>query len=180
MKVILLFLLFFIGWIFPPVFLPASLTTMGVLIAQGFPTVLLVLIVSLGIVTGYLPMWWLVGKIFYKKERPKEHTTNKRTFFRKIYGSVHEIVHTAHNSKQFKILTEYLETKTGKIILFCLMVLLCTPIFSNIIAVLILRKRISLKRMILIASIGETIGAIALVYGGIIVKWITQLVIQTF
>ncbi len=185
-KLLLLFFFFFIGWIFPPVFAPAGFSVMGLLIAQGFPNVLLVIIIALAMITSYLPLWWLAGKILYKHK--KENLTkikvakkkHKETFIRNVYDTISEIIRTALHSEQFRKLTEYLESKTGKWILFSIMVFLCTPILSNVIAVLILRKRISLKRLMLIASIGETIGAFAFVYGGIVIKWITQIVIQSF
>lgn len=186
-KLLLMFFFFFIGWMFPPVLAPAGLSIMGLLIAQGFPNIILVIIISVAMITSYLPIWWLAGKILYKhkkedrlalkKQKQKNH---KDAFLKKMYESASQIVNDALHSQQFKKLTEYFESKTGKWILFSVMVFLCTPIVSNVIAVLILRKRISLKRMLLVASVGETIGAFTFVYGGIVVKWITQIVIQNF
>lgn len=161
---------------------------MGILIAQGFPSVLLVFIIALAMVTSYVPIWWLAEKILHKHKKgdqPKSQVSDqgnreKESFIGKMRQSISEIVCTALHSEQFMKLTGYLESKTGKWILFSVMVFLCTPIVSNVIAVLILRKRVPLKRLLLIASIGETIGSFAFVYGGIVIKWITQLLIQTF
>lgn len=177
-EIVLLFLFFFIMWIFPPVFAPAGLSIMGIMIGQSFPSLLLTLVILLAMLSSYLPIWWLAGKVLHKKE---PHLTNReqKSFFPRLYDSLKGTIQTGYESEQFRKLNQYLETKNGKILLFCIMIILCSPIIPKIIAVLILRKKVSLRRFILVASIGQTLGSFAIVYGGLIIKWITQSIIQT-
>lgn len=112
--------------------------------------------------------------MFPRHGKTQREVGNPKSFLGKLYQSLADIVQNALKSDQYKKLTKYLDTKTGKWIVFGVQVLLCSPIASNVIAVLILRNKISLKRLLLVATIGESLGAITFVYGGVLVKCFTN------
>lgn len=187
-KLLLLFFLFFISWMIPPVLGTAGLSLMGVLLAQDVSGVVLTLVIALGTIASYIPIWYFVGfiqKRIQQKREKKESVSfekeddplddQKKGVLKRIYEFFVETFHKAHETKEFKKLSSFMETKTGKYVAFGGAVLLCSPLGSNFISMLILRKRMSVKIIVPAVLVGETLGAIAFVYGGTLVKHVASL-----
>lgn len=187
-QLLLLFFLFFIAWTFPPLFGVAGLSLMGVLLAQDVPSIVLVLVIALGTLASYLPVWYIISEVQKRIQKRRERREKrkedlllekpKQGVWRRSIAYVTDRVHKAHDSKEFKRFSSFMDSKTGKYVTFAAAVILCSPLGSNFIAVLILRKRMSKKQIFSAGLVGETVGAFAFVYGGFFINHLIRLWIK--
>ncbi len=122
---------------------------------------------------GYVPLRFLVD-YFLKKilnhnpQKTKEEIEDNIVSSKKAEkGNIlYVFIKKASSSVQYKKFTIFMDSKTGKWVAFFIAVALCTPIVTDVMAVVLLKGKISLKMFLLAGFIAKALVILPLVLLG--------------
>lgn len=157
---------FFIGWIFPPFFLPLWSSMIGILLLQGFNPLILLLGISISGMLSYVPLWYLESYAINLFERHQAKN------YLSIWSSkfINRIKKFAISEKELQEsrswITKYLAKRHNQFAIFILAIICTAPTIPDILTVALFRHKLSLPIFLLAGFLGKFLTFLPIIFLG--------------
>lgn len=176
MTFFLLGLSYIFGWIFPPAFAPIQFSLIGSLLLKWLNPWLVGIVTVIFATISYVPLWILIDYLF-KKASKEDAAQDEDWIDDGIIASkkaeqeniVYVLIKKTFSATQYKKFALFMDQKTGKIVVFLIAIFLCAPIVSDLMAILLLRWKLSLKIFLVAGFIAKALVIFPLVLLG---EWV--------
>lgn len=155
---------FFIGWSFPPFFLPLGFSLVGILLLKGIDPWTMCIGMTLAGTLSYIPLWiveWYILDALWNYQPLKK---NSSYLGRVLEFLVDVLANKKHILNSRKSLKEYIGTKNSKITLFAFAIFLTAPTIPDILTVSLFRRRMSLWWFLFAGFLGKAITFVPFVF----------------